>query len=66
MMHCFFCQKNKKEVDHKEIKTLEYFISSSGKIKSRKKTGLCALHQRKVAQAIKRARFLAFLPFVKE
>jgi len=45
---------------------LKNFTSLSGKIRPRKKTGLCALHQRKVAQAIKRARFLALLPYVRE
>ena len=65
-MQCYFCQKNIKDVDFKEIKTLEKFTSAQGKIRARKKTGLCAYHQRKLARAIKRARFLALLPFVKE
>jgi small subunit ribosomal protein S18 len=65
-MHCFFCQRNIKEIDYKDTKTLNQFISLLGKIKPRKKTGLCSQHQRKLAQAIKRARFLALLPYVKE
>jgi len=65
-MHCYFCQRNIKEIDYKDTKTLSQFISLSGKIKPRKKTGLCSRHQRKLAQAIKRARFLALLPYVKE
>jgi len=64
-MQCYFCQRNIKEIDFKEVKTLENFISAQGKIKPRKKTGLCAYHQRRVAKAIKRARILALLPFVK-
>ncbi|RLC39877.1 MAG: 30S ribosomal protein S18 [Candidatus Nealsonbacteria bacterium] len=65
-MHCYFCQRNIKEIDYKDTKILSQFISLLGKIKPRKKTGLCSRHQRKLAQAIKRARFLALLPYVKE
>lgn len=65
-MHCYFCQRNIKEIDYKETQSLKRFIAASGKIKARKKTGLCGQHQRKMAQAIKRARFLALLPYVKE
>ena len=65
-MHCYFCQKNYQEIDFKEVKTLERFISASGKIKARKKTKLCQRHQKRLAQAIKRARFLALMPYVKE
>jgi len=45
---------------------LRNYTSISGKIRPRKKTGICAFHQRKIAQAIKRARFLALLPYVRE
>lgn len=65
-MHCYFCQRNIKEIDFQETKLLENFISASGKIKARKKTGLCSWHQRRLARAIKRARFLALLPYLKE
>jgi small subunit ribosomal protein S18 len=65
-MHCYFCQRNIKEIDFKDTQTLNRFISALGKIRPRKKTGLCAQHQKKLAQAIKRARFLALLPYVKE
>ncbi|PIZ00726.1 30S ribosomal protein S18 [bacterium (Candidatus Gribaldobacteria) CG_4_10_14_0_8_um_filter_33_9] len=65
-MHCYFCQKNIKDIDFKNTKVLEGFVSAAGKIKARKKTNLCSFHQRKTAQAIKRARFLALLPYVKE
>jgi len=64
-MHCYFCQKNQKEIDFKEIQILNRFIALSGKIKSKKKTGLCQRHQKRLAQAIKRARFLALIPYVK-
>ncbi|MCD6500439.1 30S ribosomal protein S18 [bacterium] len=65
-MQCLFCQRNIKEIDFRDTKTLENFISALGKIRPRKKTGLCAYHQRRLAQAIKRARFLALLPYTKE
>ncbi|MFH1180971.1 MAG: 30S ribosomal protein S18 [bacterium] len=62
-MQCFFCQHNTKEIDYKDIKLLERFISGLSKIRAKKRTGVCSSHQRKLAQAIKRARFLALLPF---
>jgi len=65
-MHCYFCQRNIKEIDFKDTRALRQFISASGKIKTRKKTGLCSFHQRRLSQAIKRARFLALLPYVRE
>ncbi len=57
-MACYFCQKNIKEIDFKNTDALQKFISGMAKIKSRKKTGTCSSHQRKLSQAIKRARFL--------
>jgi len=60
---CYFCQKNIKEIDFKETGLLSKFISGLAKIKSRKKTGVCAFHQRKLARAIKRARYLGLLPY---
>lgn len=65
-MHCYFCQKNIKDIDFKNVKILEGFMSAGGKIKAREKTKLCSFHQRKTAQAIKRARFLALLPYIKK
>ena len=62
-MACYFCQRNIKEIDFKDTKVLWRFISSSGKIKAKKRTGTCSSHQRKLAQAIKRARFLALLSY---
>ncbi|OGZ18696.1 MAG: 30S ribosomal protein S18 [Candidatus Nealsonbacteria bacterium RBG_13_42_11] len=60
-MPCFFCQRNVKEIDFKEAQLLRNFISSSGKIKAKKRTGVCSSHQRKLTKAIERARFLAIL-----
>lgn len=62
--NCYFCQEKIKNIDYKEIKILSKFISHHGRIMSRGRTGTCARHQRKLASAIKRARFLALLPYV--
>ncbi len=62
-MTCFLCQKNIKEVDFKDRELLRRFISGSYKIRSRKKTGVCVHHQKKIARAIKRARELGLLPY---
>jgi len=60
-MDCFFCKRNIEEVDFKNTLQLKRFISGLGKIRPRKKTGLCAKHQRRVAKAVKRARHLGLL-----
>ncbi len=62
-MACYFCQRNIKEIDYKNTKLLSKFVSGLAKIKAKKRTGVCSTHQRKLAQAIKRARFLALLPY---
>jgi small subunit ribosomal protein S18 len=60
-MPCYFCQRNASEIDFKETQLLRRFISAAGKIKPKKRTGVCSSHQRKLARAIKRARYLALL-----
>jgi len=62
-MACYFCQRNIKEIDFKDTETLKRFISGLGKIRAKKRTGVCASHQRKLARAIKRARILGLLPY---
>ncbi len=62
-MPCYFCQHNIKEIDFKETEVLKRFISGLAKIRPKKKTGVCATHQRKLARAIKRARYLGLLPY---
>ncbi len=51
-------------IDYKDTETLKKFISGNGKILSRKRTGANAMEQRMVQQAVKRARFMALLPYV--
>ncbi|PIR66861.1 MAG: 30S ribosomal protein S18 [Parcubacteria group bacterium CG10_big_fil_rev_8_21_14_0_10_36_14] len=61
---CYFCTNNIKEIDYKDTTTLKKFISSYGKIVPRKRSSVCMKHQRKMAQAIKRARIMGLLPFL--
>lgn len=51
-------------LDYKDIETLKKFINPHGKIMSRRRTGLSAANQRALAQSVKRARFMALLPFI--
>ncbi|MBZ9577425.1 30S ribosomal protein S18 [Patescibacteria group bacterium] len=60
-MDCHFCQRNIKEIDFKNTELLSRFISGLGKIRARKRTGVCSKHQRQLAKAIKRARHLGLL-----
>lgn len=64
--HCYFCLNHRDEIDYKDVELLRRFVSSYHKILPRRKKGTCAKHQRKLAQAIKRARIMALLPFVKQ
>jgi len=64
-MACELC-KNQKLINWKDSETLKNFLSAQAKILPRKKTHLCAKHQKGVAKAIKRARIMALLPFVED
>lgn len=66
MVQCFFCSQNMKEIDYKEIDLLKRFISSQSKIIDPRHTSVCAKHQRKLSTAIKRARYMSLLPFVRK
>jgi small subunit ribosomal protein S18 len=66
MTQCFFCSQNLNNIDYKEVDLLRRFVSSQAKIIDPQHTGICAKHQRKLAQAIKRARFMALLPYVRK
>jgi small subunit ribosomal protein S18 len=60
---CYFCRNKIDEIDYKDIDLLSKFTTKGGKILSRRTTRVCAQHQKKLTQAIKRARNLALLPF---
>jgi len=64
--HCYFCREKIDEVDYQNTQLLVKFLSYLGKIEPRAKTGLCGLHQRKLAKAIKQARELGLLAFVQK
>jgi len=65
-MACYFCQRNLKEIDFNNIELLRKFVSGLAKIKSKKRTGTCSKHQRKLSKAIKRARHLGLLSYTKK
>lgn len=62
---CQFCRDKSRVIDYKEIRRLEAFIKDRAKIVSRHASGNCARHQRILVRAIKRARFLALLPYTR-
>jgi small subunit ribosomal protein S18 len=63
---CPFTQAGIRDIDYKDINTLTKFITERGKILPRRITGVSAHHQKLLANAIKRARHMALLPFVAE
>lgn len=60
---CHFCANKIEEIDYKDVATLRKYTSERGKILPRRISGTCARHQRMVTSAIKRARYIALLPF---
>lgn len=63
--YCRFCKEKGMTIDYKNIHVLERLINERGKVLSRRITGTCARHQRAVAEAIRRARFLSLLPYTR-
>lgn len=63
---CFFCSHEGEKIDFKNDKQILRHVDELGKIVERHRTGLCALHQRHMTLAVKRARHLALIPFVME
>ena len=61
---CAFCVEHAADIDYKDVAKLRRYITESGKIMPRRMTGTCARHQRMLAEAIKRARVMALLPYV--
>lgn len=60
---CRLCAEKVDYVDYKDVKLLTMFIPERSKILPRRLSGTCATHQRKLAEAIKRARALALIPY---
>ena len=61
---CQFCVEKKTFIDYKDTATLKHYLSERSKILPRRTTGVCAMHQRELTEAIKRARQIALLPYV--
>ncbi len=62
---CNFCRKKVQYIDFKDSGLLSKYLSSWGKIKAGRDTGTCSRHQRLLTDAMKRARFMALIPYVK-
>ena len=63
---CKFCADKIDDINYKDVKLLGPFVPERGKILPRRISGTCAMHQRKLQTAIKRARQLALIPYVTE
>ena len=63
---CIFCADKVEMIDYKDIAKLRKFISERAKILPRRVSGTCAEHQRALTTAIKRARYMALLPYVSD
>lgn len=61
--HCRLCAEKVDYIDYKDVKMLTAFVPERSKILPRRLSGTCAPHQRKLAEAIKRARALALIPY---
>lgn len=60
---CQFCADKTETIDFKEVDKLRKYVTDRGKILPKRITGTCAIHQREVTKAIKRARIVALLPY---
>jgi len=63
--NCYFCSQNLTSVDYKDIELIKRFTSGQAKIIDPRHTNVCAKHQRQLTEAIKRARVMALLPFIR-
>jgi small subunit ribosomal protein S18 len=63
---CSFCAGRVETIDYKDVPLLRRYISDRGRIEPRRRTGVCARHQRALCIALKRARHIALLPYTSE
>lgn len=61
---CSFCADKSLTIDYKEFTKLRRHVTERSKIVPRRVSGACAFHQREITRAVKRARYLAFIPYV--
>ena len=62
----YFASKNIQHIDYKDVEVLKKFLNPHGRIQSRRRTGLSAKHQRQLALAVKRARFMGLLAYIEQ
>ena len=60
---CAFCVAGEKTIYYKDVAKIRKYVTEKGKILPRRQTGVCSYHQRELANAIKRARNMALLPY---
>ena len=60
---CQFCADKTEYIDYKDVEKLRKYVTERGKILPKRITGTCAMHQRELSNAIKKARIVALLPF---
>ncbi len=60
---CSFCHSKDGSIDYRKLNVLHHYIDTRARIKNRRRTGVCAKHQRVLSKAIKRAREMALLPY---
>ncbi|MBI4538956.1 MAG: 30S ribosomal protein S18 [Gemmatimonadetes bacterium] len=63
---CRLCEAGIQVLNYKDERTLSRFMTDQGKIVPRRISGACARHQRQIGRALKRARYLALVPFARE
>lgn len=63
---CLFCTEKMDNIDYKDVDKIRKYITDRGKILPKRITGTCAIHQRDLTKAIKRARMIALLPFTQD
>ena len=63
---CMFCADRVEKIDYKDIQRLKKCMTERSKILPRRVTGTCAYHQRELTTAIKRARYIALVPYVSD
>ena len=63
---CLFCADTTQTIDYKNISQLSRYITDRGRMQARRRTGCCPKHQRRLSMAIKRARYIALMPYTAE
>ena len=64
MTDCYFSKHSIKQIDYKDVDLLRKFMNPHARMIGKRRTGVCAKHQRQLAIAIKRARFMGMLPYI--